>query len=648
MNIVFRKFVVSFLCCVWLLVWAMSAAHGQYWQEASDSTASVAKSVRPRTGSGRRSEEIALKLSPANAQIHRFPVASAKEWASHQPETFSTINVDSILVAEGKRDQTEPAEDNPEGNRQSNDDSDDDTESDDGEPASPSPEDAEVDWNLLNLNPSSIGKRLFPFEVSKDEKLSPITRVDLSEPLVAPHADYRTGHVPFQPGDFTPMPDYSLYGYDGELEKSPYYGKYINPTERPWVELGRGMYLAGLIPPSQTWLGQTNLVAPHFLVYGDFRTAVAYNDNGTDELINAYRLNLDLDLKITATERIHAFIGPLDRGADFTRVVVNNGDVDFVDEFDDNFDNVFFEGDLGAMLGGFTGMYPPFDLPVAAGIMPMLFQNGTWMLDNFLGAAVTLPAKHSRRLNWSNFDVTFFTAFDLLNSPAFPNDDSQAQAYGVHTFIEAYQGYLEVGYAFLDDQLGQGLSYHNIGISFSRRYLQRISNSIRFIANTGQDPVTGAQTADGHLVLLEYALITPDYTRVVPYLNLFAGFDRPQSVARAGGVGGVLLNTGINFETDGLTGFPRLDDTANDTFGGAVGLNLIGPDLAWQVITEFAVVQAHGNDDTRNIPDDQYGFGVRYQRPITNAWLVRADAMYGIREKLDDISGTRIELRYKF
>ena len=33
-------------------------------------------------------------------------------------------------------------------------------------------------------------------------------------------------------------------------------------------------------------------------------------------------------------------------------------------------------------------------------------------------------------------------------------------------------------------------------------------------------------------------------------------------------------------ETDGLTGFPKLDDTGNDSFGGAIGVsylfNLIG------------------------------------------------------------------------
>ena len=55
----------------------------------------------------------------------------------------------------------------------------------------------------------------------------------------------------------------------------------------------------------------------------------------------------------------------------------------------------------------------------------------------------------------------------------------------------------------------------------------------------------------------------------MPYANFWAGFGTTQSLARAGGAGGVLKNTGINFETDGLTGFPKLDDTAVNSVGGS-------------------------------------------------------------------------------
>ena len=502
---------------------------------------------------------------------------------------------------------------------------------------------------INGLEATPIMKRLYDIAVADDEDITPTTRVDLSQPLKLPIHDHRTGRVDYCEGDFGPLAETPDCGYDSQLESVPYFGKSPVRTERPWIELGRGQYLNGPIPVSQTWFGRKNPLSPRFLAFGDFRAGVAFNDNGAvDQFVNAYRLNLNLDLQITATERIQAFIGPLDRGANFTRFATEDNELRFFEEFDSDFDTLFFEGDLGAMLGGVLDIYPPFDMPIAFGIMPMLFQNGNWMLDNFLGAAVTIPARHNAKLLWSNYDVTFFTGIDEVNSPAFPGDDSQATIYGVHAFIEAYTGYLEVGYAFLEDELNQGLSYHNIGVSFSRRYFQKLSNSIRFITNIGQAPNVGAQTADGQLILIENSWITSDYTHVVPYLNFFAGFDRPQSVARAGGVGGVLLNTGINFESDGLTGFPTLDASANDTYGGAIGLNLLGPDFSWQVVTEFAVVATHGNRANRIAPGNQYGFGVRVQKPITNAWLARFDTMFGIRDELDDLFGVRFEMRYKF
>ena len=45
---------------------------------------------------------------------------------------------------------------------------------------------------------------------------------------------------------------------------------------------------------------------------------------------------------------------------------------------------------------------------------------------------------------------------------------------------------------------------------------------------------------------------------------------------------------------------------------------------------------------------DQVGIGVRYQRPLNHALIFRADAMFGHRSGEDNVSGLRLELRYKF
>jgi hypothetical protein len=453
----------------------------------------------------------------------------------------------------------------------------------------------------------------------------------------------------FDASVFGPDPDSSTLGYDADVETGIYTGKYVTPTQRPWIEWGRGLYQPGEIPPSATWLGETNLVAPHFLVYGDYRTASSYNQvSGRDKVVWGSRLNLDLDLKITATERVHAFVGPIDRGVRTTHWELDDGDIRFFDEFDHNFDTVFFEGDIGSLYGGWVGVDAPFDLPFAVGLIPLFFQNGVWVEDALWGAIVTIPARHSARLDWSNFDLSFFAAFDEIDSPVFARDDSAATIYGVHAAIDAYDGYLEAGYAFVEDSASGRRSYHNAGFSFTRRYWHRISNSVRLIANSEQDPTTGPQTADGQLVILENAWISSAPNHVVPYLNLFAGFGSPQSIARAGVSGGILRNVGINFETDGVTGYPLLDDSANNTHGGAVGINILGPDFSYQLIVECAWVQTFGRAINRTAAGDQYGAGVRYQFPIHHAWILRFDAMHGFLENDHDVTGARVELRHKF
>jgi hypothetical protein len=452
------------------------------------------------------------------------------------------------------------------------------------------------------------------------------------------HAELGRGayRLPYFGEDFG-EPIYYELPYDPLGEIGAYAGKSPVPTQRPWIEWGRPFYEAGPIPRSSTILGDSNLVAPQFLLYGDIRTAVASNNNGgSSSNLVAARTNLEADLRLTATERFHAGFQPMNKGQNFTRVDFNSNGLRMEEEFNVDPFTLFFEGDVGAMWGGATGQVMPFDLPVAVGLMPLVFQNGVWMEDNVLGAAVTIPARNSPVFDISNYDITFFCLFDQLSSPAFQSDDNAARAYGVASFFEMLDGYIELDYAYLDDRSVFSRSYHNIGLGYTRRYFSFLSNSVRVIGNAGQDPNGIEPTAEGVLLLSENSLITSNPYLFVPYFNTFIGFGQVQSAARNGAAGGILRNTGILFETDNLTGYPTLDPTAIETYGGAVGLNMIPATIDRQFVIEYAFVGVRGDP------------GVRFQRNLTNAWLFRADAMYGFRDHDNDLSGARMELRYKF
>ena len=152
--------------------------------------------------------------------------------------------------------------------------------------------------------------------------------------------------VPHDPSVFRPDPQYEEKPYSADDQLAIYGGKFAVQTPRPIFELGRRQYTTGPFEPGIDVLGETNLFFPSLAVYGDWRTAVAFNDNGAAELgVVATRLNLDVDLKLTASERIHAFFRPVDQGGRFTRYEFAADDDDrFEAETDGNLETLFFEG----------------------------------------------------------------------------------------------------------------------------------------------------------------------------------------------------------------------------------------------------------------------------------------------------------------
>ena len=458
---------------------------------------------------------------------------------------------------------------------------------------------------------------------------------------------------------FRPGPQYDK-NYDAKAQVDIYGAKSAVEPPRPPVELGRQQYTSGLYDESSTLFGNLNPLLPGLAIYGDWRTAVAYNsNNGKDIAQIATRLNLDVDFKITGTERIHAFFTPIQKNNKFTRFEFGGGDGDrkFTDEFDPNPQTLFFEGDFGSIYSGFSGREAGFDLPFTVGLFPLFLQNGIWANDAILGGAVSLTAKNSKKLGLANFDVTFFAGFDNVDNVGILGPDKHnANVYGLTTFIDAFGGYIEAGYGLLqgvDDRSCvlradplrgvDGQLTHFVTAAYTRRYANTLSNSTRVFANFGN-----GEQDEGVAIISENSLISGLPSTLIPYANFFVGFGNPQPLVDGNGAG-ILKNVGINFETDALTGYPKLNDTGSNAYGGAIGLQYLF-NLDQQLVFEVATVQPFG-DPIAGIgaASPQYGFGVRYQIPIDRAWLFRADATYQIVEGADKTTfGVRAEIRRKF
>jgi hypothetical protein len=435
--------------------------------------------------------------------------------------------------------------------------------------------------------------------------------------------------------------------YAAQDQVDVYGAKTAVEPPRPPIEIGREQYTSGQYDESSSIFGEKNLLLPGLAVYGDWRTAVAFNKNNGQEIAQvATRLNLDVDFKLTGTERIHAFFTPLQKDTQFTRFEFAGDDAsgDFDFEFDPEPQTLFFEGDVGSIYTGISGNEATFDLPFTVGLFPLFLQNGIWANDAILGGAVSFTAKNSAALNLANFDVTLFAAFnDVDNAGILGLGNNDANLVGVTAFVDALGGYIETGYGLVDGRNAEDDNItHFATAAYTRRYYNTISNSTRVFANVGQGAASGN---DGFAIISENSLITGLPSTLLPYANFFVGVGNPVPLVD-GNNAGILKNVGINFETDALTGFPKLDDTGSDAWGGAIGLQYLF-NLDQQIVFEVAMVQPF-DDDGIGAQDSQYGFGARYQLPLDKTWLFRADATYQILENLEDNFGLRAELRKKF
>ena len=472
------------------------------------------------------------------------------------------------------------------------------------------------------------------------------------EAKLAPNDQQAFGSDPHYGSTYAPDQQIEIYG-----------GKHKVDEQRPIVEIGQPLYVEGPLTPTFNDVGRKNLVQPGFSIFGDWRTAVAYNNNGANKEVGsiATRLNLEADLQLTATERIHAQFRPFDQNT-------VNGPITHQDFFGPDQNGgafplnatprtAFFEGDLGNIAAGLTDKYQAFDLPFAVGLVPLIFQNGIWVNSAMWGGAASIIGQNSAMFHISNMEFTFFSGFDDVTTPAVKDANGVLvnhglSAYGAAGFIEANEGYWETGLGYIQDNRGLPFdaSYGDATIAFTRRYGGWLSNSVRGVWAFGQQAqANGQHTADGFILLVENSLISPKELVLVPYANAWVGFGHPQSLMRNGDAGGILNNTGITFETDGLTGFPKLDDSGQDTYGGAVGVEYLF-NLDQQIVLEASTVQVRTSNFElgRQAKGSEYGVGGRYQRNLTNSLLFRADVIYAEELNQKNVAGVRAELRQKF
>ncbi len=286
-----------------------------------------------------------------------------------------------------------------------------------------------------------------------------------------------------------------------------------------------------------------------------------------NSFIFAPQLNLDMNLQLTARDRIHALFRPFDHGvsgppgrpgrATQWRAKRGRGQrKSTAHKLDFEPDRIWFE------IEPFTWLSPqdrvPLDILVAGGRIPLVFHNQYWMNEDVLGFAVSKNNIYVPAL--SNLNVIMFGAFEEMNR------FQDAQVAGIGAFID-YKGYfVEATFAYAfdktirNDRFFSGISVtKQVGLTgFALRVLLNEDDGVQGGPDLGALFVVESETP----IFLDEALGGAGRL----YVNAFYG-TRNYAPLGAGNVG----RQGFLFRPDRSIQVPTLIPRGTDSGGGVVG-----------------------------------------------------------------------------
>jgi hypothetical protein len=415
----------------------------------------------------------------------------------------------------------------------------------------------------------------------------------------------------------------------------------------PLVELGPGFLSPGELsdgfelPTGAVW-------TPALYVYGDFRTALNYFDDGQNDAVAewANRLDLTANLRLSGTERIVLGMSPLRDEGQFTGYTFEPDRLEGSDNaFNSDITTLFFEGELGEIFPDIDPTDQGFlDIGISVGRQPLFFQEGLLVDDTMDSLAITRDQIFIPGVSIDH-KVTALWAWNDVNRND-NREDRDAQLFGLFTEGDWGESTVQIDGAFVaggdngDDN--DGLFF---GVGSTQRLVvfnQTINSSLRANVSQALDEES-ADVRDGALLFGEFSM-TPHGTDNLLYTNLFWGIDDYSSAARSETAGGPLGGTGVLFAAVGLGryGSPLSNDPAN-AVGSAIGYQMFFNNERTQLIVETG-----GRLATDGGEQDAAALGLRIQQALGARYVIRADAFVAGREGREPGMGARTEFVTRF
>ncbi len=410
----------------------------------------------------------------------------------------------------------------------------------------------------------------------------------------------------------------------------------------PIIEIGPDFLGTGNIPEGIE-LPTGAVWTPALWIFGNYRTAINFFDNGADPKVLewANRLDLFANLQLSGTERLLLGMEPLHSGRDFSgyrwKPDENDGSVN---GFNADITTLFFEGEFGEIFPNLdpedTGSY---DIGFSVGRQPIFFQEGMMFDDTidsvgFVRDTVMIPGvfvetRITALFGWNDID---------RDDNA---EDEGAYVFGLFTETDFRSTTTNLDFAYVssdEDNSGDGFY---IGASATQR-IGHWNTSFRGNVSVALEGESDA-VSTGALLFAEVSRTLPASENVI-YANGFWGIDNYSSAARDELAGGPLGRVGLLFAAVGLGNYGSpLSNRADKVVGGSIGHQWFFNDNRTQLVLELG-----GRKGTSSEIQDAVAIGGRFEQAIGQRLILRVDAFASVQEDRDEGLGARTEMLIRF
>jgi hypothetical protein len=382
------------------------------------------------------------------------------------------------------------------------------------------------------------------------------------------------------------------------------------------------------------------IVSPGLLLYGFINAGLEVTDNGVADTAVDFvtRLDLFMNLTLSGTERILVGISPLERESGPRTRYSFQPESGFQNEMNLRLTTAFFEGELSEIFPKIDWLGRlPLDYEFSFGRQRAIIQDGILINDTMDSIAVT---RSTIPFPGSNF--ARIGGFVGVNNVQRSNqiDDPDGELYGIFSSADIAHSTVDLDLIYVDSSDAIGDQF-NIGASFTRAFIfleRSVDTKIHLASSFTPDQET-AQATDGTLLYASFSW-APKRTDDIMYVNLFGatGAYAPASRER----GGPLSLAGLLFSGNGLAG-PAISNRANDTYGGAIGYQLIWPALDRNLVFEIG-----GKEDNSPGGIDRFGAAVRYSQKLNQHTFFEVGGFAVKQDSIDEAYGIRTKLNIAF